>query len=66
MYFPTGDHDVILIVIDRTAPDARQAQLAADLQRRLQELTAEFRSRGYLSSRLARDLRQAARSLEED
>lgn len=48
------------------APDARQKELAADLERRLQELIAELRARGYPPTRLARDLRQAARSLEED
>jgi GntR family transcriptional regulator len=53
-------------VISRVMPDARQKELAADLQRRLQELIAELRARGYPSARLVRDLRQAARSLEED
>jgi len=53
-------------VIERVAPDARQKELASDLQRRLQELIAELRARGYPPARLARALQQAARSLEED
>jgi GntR family transcriptional regulator len=53
-------------VIERLMPDARQAELATDLQRRLGELIAEFRARGYPPSRVARDLRRAAQSLEED
>jgi GntR family transcriptional regulator len=53
-------------VIERLAPDARQAELATDLQRRLEELIAELRARGYPPSRLARDLRRAAQNLEED
>jgi GntR family transcriptional regulator len=53
-------------VIERLMPDARQAELATDLQRRLGELIAELRARGYPPSRLARDLRRAAQSLEED
>lgn len=53
-------------VIERMAPDARQKELAADLQRRLRELIAELRARGYPPTRLARDLKQAAESLEED
>ena len=52
-------------VIERQAPDAHHAELAADLQRRLGELIAELRARGYSPSRLARDLRRAAQSLEE-
>jgi DNA-binding transcriptional regulator YhcF (GntR family) len=52
-------------VIERQAPDARQAELAADLQRRLGELIAELRARGYSPARLARDLRRAAQNLEE-
>jgi DNA-binding transcriptional regulator YhcF (GntR family) len=52
-------------VIARVVPDAQRKELAADLQRRLRELIAELRSRGYPTARLARDLRQAARSLEE-
>jgi GntR family transcriptional regulator len=53
-------------VIERLAPDARQTDLRSEMQRRLQELLAELRARGYSPSRLARDLRRAARSLEED
>ncbi|MGH8294190.1 MAG: GntR family transcriptional regulator [Steroidobacteraceae bacterium] len=53
-------------VIARVVPDAHQKELAVDLQRRLRELIAELRARGYPSARLVRDLRQAARGLEED
>ncbi len=53
-------------VIERLAPDARQTELGAEMQRRLEELIAELRARGYSPSRLARDLRRAAQSLEED
>jgi GntR family transcriptional regulator len=53
-------------VIERLAPDAKQAELAADFQRRLEELIAELRARGYPPSRLTRDLRRAAQTLEED
>ena len=53
-------------VIERLIPDAREAELATDLRRRLDELTAEFRARGYPTSRLARDLRRTAKSLEEN
>lgn len=52
-------------VIERPAPDAHQGGLAAELQRRLGELVAEMRARGYSPSRLARDLRRAAQELEE-
>jgi GntR family transcriptional regulator len=52
-------------VIERQMPDAHQAELAADFQRRVHELIAELRSRGYPPTRLVRDLRQAAKSLEE-
>jgi GntR family transcriptional regulator len=53
-------------VVERETPDARQAELAADLQRRLGELVAELRARGYAPARLARDLRRAAQRVEED
>jgi GntR family transcriptional regulator len=53
-------------VIERLAPEAHQTELAADLQRRLEELIAELRARGYPPSRLARDLRRAAQGLEKD
>ncbi len=53
-------------VIERLMPDARQAELATDLQRRLDELIAELRARGYPPSRLARDLRRAAQNLQEE
>ena len=53
-------------VIERLAPDAKQAELATDFQRRLEELIAELRARGYPPSRLTRDLRRAAQTLEED
>jgi len=52
-------------VIQRVMPDAQQAGLAAEFQRRLEELIAELRARGYPPSRLGRDLRRAAKSLEE-
>ena len=42
-----------------------QAKLATDFQRRLEELVAELRARGYPPTRLARDLQRAAKSLEE-
>jgi GntR family transcriptional regulator len=53
-------------VIKRLVPDARQAELATDFQRRLEELIAELRARGYPPPRLARDLRRAAKTLEEN
>ena len=53
-------------VIERLAPDARQAELGADFQRRLEELIAELRARGYPPSRLARHLRRAAKTIEEN
>jgi GntR family transcriptional regulator len=53
-------------VIERLVPDARQAEFATEFQRRLKELIAEFRARGYPSSRLGRDLRRAAKILEEN
>jgi len=52
-------------VIERLAPDARQTDLGNQMQRRLEELIAELRARGYSPSRLARDLRRAAQNLEE-
>ena len=52
-------------VIERLAPEAQQTELATDLQRRLEELVAELRARGYSAARLARDLRKAAQKLEE-
>jgi GntR family transcriptional regulator len=53
-------------VIQRLAPDAHQSELGTEMQRRLDELIADFRARGYSTSRLARGLRRAAQSLEED
>jgi DNA-binding transcriptional regulator YhcF (GntR family) len=53
-------------VIARLVPDAHQAELATDFQRRLEELIAELRARGYPPSRLGRDLRRAAKTLEEN
>jgi DNA-binding transcriptional regulator YhcF (GntR family) len=52
-------------VIKRLVPDALQAELATDFQRRLEELIAELRARGYPPLRLGRDLRRAAKALEE-
>jgi len=52
-------------VIERLIPDARHSELGSEMQRRLEELIAEFRARGYSPSRLARDLRRAAKSMEE-
>lgn len=53
-------------VIERAVPGVRQAELATDFQRRLQELIAELRAQGYSSSRLVRDLQRAAQRLEEE
>ncbi len=53
-------------VIQRRVPDAHHAGLAADFQRRLGELIAEARARGYSASDLGRDLRLAAKTLEEN
>jgi GntR family transcriptional regulator len=53
-------------VIEREVPGVRQAEVATDFQRRLQELIAELRAQGYSPSRLARDLRRAAQHLEEE
>ena len=52
-------------VIERLVPDARQAELATDFQRRLEELIAELRARGYPPSRLTRDLQRAIKTMEE-
>lgn len=53
-------------VVERLAPDARQTKLGSEMQRRLEELIAELRARGYSPSHLARDLRRAAQALEEE
>ncbi len=53
-------------VIERLAPDARYAELGSILQRRLEELVAEIRARGYPRSRIARDLRRLAEALERE
>ena len=51
-------------VIEREVPRSVDREIAASFQRRLRELVAELQARGFPRSRIVRELRRVAETLE--